>query len=162
MVLRNRKQLEEMVVSYNFTEGVKITNPDQSAELGYSLWSDGSLSMYESFYVAYLSNSNVSKGTEQFEYRTNKKVGQGGINFTSIDIRIVLGLALKTLSAGIILYHNHPSGNPEPSKADKDLTKRIVELAKIHEVKVLDHIIILPSDKEPFYTYTSFLELGLL
>jgi len=54
----------------------------------------------------------------------------------------ILLVALKTLATGLILAHNHPSGNPKPSEADVNLTKKIKEAAKLMDIQVLDHIIL--------------------
>ena len=56
--------------------------------------------------------------------------------------RDVFRYALRYNAAAVILVHNHPSGNPEPSKDDIRITRRIVEAGQIMEIPVLDHIII--------------------
>ena len=65
-------------------------------------------------------------------------------------------VALKELVCGIILCHNHPSGNLQPSEQDKQLTKKIVEAAKLLEIDVLDHIIIAHQQ------YYSFTDMGIM
>lgn len=72
------------------------------------------------------------------------------------DIKLILGIALKTVSSGIILAHNHSSGNLHPSQADKDLTKKIVEAGKLLDVKVYDHLIVTVNG------YYSFAYEGLV
>jgi|GEM_PF-104382 len=80
----------------------------------------------------------------------------GGIDQTVIDIRLVLAAALKCLSSGIILLHNHPSGNLAPSISDVAITNRIVEAAKLHMIEVFDHLILSSNG------YFSFADNGKL
>jgi DNA repair protein RadC len=84
------------------------------------------------------------------------RISSGGIRGTVVDIRIVLGIALKCLACGIILAHNHPSGELNPSHQDLEMTKRLKEAAKLMEISLLDHLIIT-YDK-----YYSFADEGIL
>jgi len=84
------------------------------------------------------------------------RISSGSITGTVVDIRIVLGIALKCLACGIILAHNHPSGEINPSHQDLELTKRLKDAAKLMEISLLDHLIIT-SDK-----YYSFADEGVL
>jgi DNA repair protein RadC len=93
--------------------------------------------------------------------RSNKVLGiyslaKGGLNSCDVDIRIILSVALKTLSTGIILIHNHPSGNTKPSKADLAITEKLKSACDIMNIVLLDHLIITKSD------YYSFADEGLL
>lgn len=85
-----------------------------------------------------------------------QQVSQGGVAGTVADPKIIFKIALEELATGIILAHNHPSGNLTPSKADIDLTRKIKEAGKLLEIQVLDHIII-GSQK-----YFSFADEGLI
>lgn len=67
---------------------------------------------------------------------------EGTINSSSISPREVIESAIKYNAVSLIFAHNHPSGNPEPSGSDKELTKDLVYAASIMRLKVLDHIII--------------------
>ena len=87
--------------------------------------------------------------------RTNKviskfKVSQGGNSDTPADMRIILKDAINTLCYGIILCHNHPSGNHQPSPQDDFLTSRVSQAAGLMNIKLLDHIIICDQF---FYSY---------
>ena len=75
-------------------------------------------------------------------------VSIGNINSSLVHPREVYKTAILSNSAYIILFHNHPSGNPEPSAADLDLTKRLVEAGTLMGIEVLDHIIV--GDGERF------------
>lgn len=94
--------------------------------------------------------------------RSNKPIGfyrvsKGSLSGTVVDVRLILASAIKGLASGIILAHNHPSGNPQPSTCDLTLTKKIKDACKLMDVQLLDHIII-----NPFGGYTSFADRGIL
>ena len=78
------------------------------------------------------------------------KISQGGIGDTSADLRFIFKAAINTTCHGIILCHNHPSGNIQPSPQDDMLTSRLVSAAQLLNIQLLDHIII--SDKN-YYSY---------
>jgi DNA repair protein RadC len=84
------------------------------------------------------------------------KVSQGGLSGTVIDTRIILKKALDNLASSIIICHNHPSGNKQPSNADVKITEKLKKAAEMLEIKLLDHIII--ADK----SYFSFADEGLI
>ena len=84
------------------------------------------------------------------------EVSSGGITGTVADPRLILAAAIKSLAVAIVLAHNHPSGNLKPSQADEQLTAKIKEAAKYHDINVLDHIIVTPD------AYYSFADEGLL
>lgn len=66
----------------------------------------------------------------------------GGIDSTMVDVRLILKSLILAECPAFCIAHNHPSGNIQPSDADDALTKRINEAAKIHNIKLLDHVII--------------------
>jgi len=73
----------------------------------------------------------------------------GTLNANLVHPREIFNEALKQNAASVILVHNHPSGNPEPSEDDLAITKRLIEAGKIMGIDVLDHIIIA-KNKPPF------------
>lgn len=89
---------------------------------------------YEEFWILTLSRSNRVK------YR--HCISQGGTAATVVDVKLLLKRAIDVLADGMILVHNHPSGNPNPSGEDDSLTRRICEGAKMLGIRVLDHVII--------------------
>lgn len=97
---------------------------------------------YEEFWVLHLSRANRVQFAE--------RVSKGGVAGTAVDVRLVAKSAIDHLSSGVILVHNHPSGNMRPSPQDDALTRRIVETGRIIDVTVQDHIIIGPSG---YYSY---------
>jgi DNA repair protein RadC len=84
-------------------------------------------------------------------------VSKGGISGTVTDVRIILQLAIKSNASGLIVCHNHPSGNLNPSESDTRLTQKIKESGHIMDIQLLDHIIITADDN-----YYSFADNGLL
>lgn len=70
------------------------------------------------------------------------KVGQGGLTSTAVDVKVVLREVLMASAPAFMLFHNHPSGNLNPSQPDIALTNRITEAAKTLDIRVLDHIIV--------------------
>jgi len=88
----------------------------------------------EVFKVIYLNSQNqIIETVDLFE---------GTVNSSSISPREVIEGAIKHNAVSLIFVHNHPSGNPEPSASDKELTRELVYAGKIMRIKVLDHIII--------------------
>lgn len=70
------------------------------------------------------------------------KLSEGGICGTLVDTRLAFASALKGLATGIILLHNHPSGNVNPSETDIQLTRKFRKIGELHDIAILDHIII--------------------
>lgn len=104
------------------------------------------LCLQERFVAMYLNRSNRVIGVYPMSV--------GGITGTVVDIRLLLSVALKTAATGIIIGHNHPSKNLQPSNTDKQLTSKIKEGCSLLDIKLLDHLIITSSG------YLSFSEQG--
>lgn len=103
---------------------------------------------HEEFWVIYLNKGN--------RILDKTRVSSGGVAGTVVDVKIILKQALQKLASGIILAHNHPSGNMQPSDADISVTRKLKEAAKLMEIQILDHLIIGDS------TYYSFADNGIL
>lgn len=84
------------------------------------------------------------------------KISQGGLSGTVIDTRIILKKSLDDLAASIIVCHNHPSGNIQPSDADINITKKLKSAAEVMEIQTLDHVIVANGG------YYSFADEGLI
>ena len=106
------------------------------------------LEVYESFYLLLLNSRNIITGFV--------KISQGGIRTTIIDIQLISKYVVNELAPQIIVAHNHPSGNANPSESDKESTKRIKQAMDIFNVNLLDHLIITADD------YFSFADNGIL
>lgn len=96
----------------------------------------------EEFWVLHLSRAN--------RVITRDCISRGGTSATVVEPKLVLKSAVDRLSSGIILVHNHPSGNLVPSPQDDNLTSKIKKGAEILEIRVLDHVIISPNG---YYSY---------
>lgn len=81
---------------------------------------------------------------------------QGGINQSIVDIRVLFKTALEHFSTGIIISHNHPSGNLKPSEEDITITKNIKEAGNVMNIQLLDHLIVTQN------SYLSFADEGIL
>ena len=102
----------------------------------------------EEFWAVFLNQSNKVIHLAQLT--------QGGINQSIVDIRIVFKIALEHFATGIIISHNHPSGNLKPSAEDINITKKIQEAGNLMNIQLLDHLIITQN------TYLSFVDEGIL
>ena len=70
------------------------------------------------------------------------RISQGGVQATVVDCKLIIKRALELLAVQIVLVHNHPSGNTQPSQQDMALTERVSEAAKLFDIRLLDHVII--------------------
>jgi len=103
---------------------------------------------HEEFWVILLNRANRVIRKHQ--------ISQGGVAGTVADPKIIFKLALEDLASGVILAHNHPSGNLTASQADIDLTKKLVSGGRLLEIQVMDHLIIAGQK------YFSFADDGLI
>ncbi len=83
-------------------------------------------------------------------------ISEGGLTSSMVEPREVFIHAIKHSASGIILLHNHPSGDPSPSSSDKELTKRIAKSGELMNIKVLDHVII---GDDSFYSFADNYEI---
>ncbi len=97
---------------------------------------------HEEFWVLFLNRANAPIGRHL--------IGRGGISGTVADTRLIFKLAFQEMASSMILCHNHPSGNIEPSKADISLTLKLKEAGELMDVPVLDHLIIGDQDRYSF------------
>ena len=104
--------------------------------------------MHEEFWIMLLDRGN--------KIQDSFRISQGGISGTVIDVRIILKPAIEKQSSSIILCHNHPSGTLQPSQADRQITSKIKDAAKLMDISVLDHVIIGQNK------YFSFADEGIL
>ena len=122
----------------------KITSPQDVAEIFIPILRDDNK---EKFIVVCLNSAN--------KIIKHEVISVGNLNSSVVHPREVFKVAIDNSSASIILIHNHPSGNPEPSNEDMRITKKIVETGKVMDIPVFDHLIIAGE------TYTSFIEKRL-
>lgn len=103
---------------------------------------------HETFIVLYLNHAN--------KLLKQEKLSDGGMTGTVADVRIILKNALLYNASKMIVAHNHPSGNLQPSQADKVLTEKIKQAATLMDMQLLDHLIIANN------TYLSLADEGLM
>jgi DNA repair protein RadC len=130
--------LNELSINYNKKLFSNTTiNNSRTAELVIKEMyhqTSSNIELKEYFFIILLNRANQVIGYH--------KLSEGGINSTVVDIRIAFATALKSLAVGIILVHNHPSGNLHPSEQDIKLTNTFLKAGEFLEIKLLDHIII--------------------
>lgn len=100
----------------------------------------------EIFMVIFLDNQN--------RVLNHSRLFSGTLSHVEVHPREIVREAIKVNAAGVILAHNHPSGRAEPSKADRDVTARIMKCCQFMDIRVLDHLVIGRGE------YVSFAERG--
>ncbi|MBK9632894.1 MAG: JAB domain-containing protein [Saprospiraceae bacterium] len=126
----------------------KVHNSADAEKILRYNWSND-MELIEEFNVLFLNRANNVKGI--------LRLSRGGLTGTVADPRILFGAALKGLASAIIASHNHPSGTLKPSSQDIELTKKLKEIGKLHDIQLIDHIILAPHSG--FY---SFADEGML
>lgn len=124
---------------------VQVTNSKESYKILLPYLAD---LQTEEFWAIFLNQNNRVLG--------KSKLSSGGINQSVVDIRVLFKMALEQLATGIIVAHNHPSGNLKPSSEDIKITKQIEEAGKILNIQLLDHLIITQN------SYLSFADENIL
>jgi DNA repair protein RadC len=103
---------------------------------------------HEEFFCIFLNRANKVIKIDQ--------LSKGGISGTVTDVRILFKNAVLNTASGLIVAHNHPSGNLNPSESDNKITAKIKEAGNLLDIQLLDHLIIHDSD------YYSFADNGIL
>jgi len=135
----------EIKVTYSTTvkasDRIKITSSADAASLLRTTWTDN-LEYREEFNILLLNRANHLIGWFN--------VSLGGTTATVVDPKVIFSVALKCNAHGIILCHNHPSGNLKPSDSDLKLTSKLKNGGELLEVTILDHIILT---NESYYSF---------
>nr|WP_294931329.1 JAB domain-containing protein [uncultured Flavobacterium sp.] len=113
-----------------------------------SSWDQGKIEFFEQFKILFLNQS--------FKVLGLYEMSSGGITGTIVDLRMIFSAALKANATNIVIAHNHPSGNPTPSEADKHITKKMKQAGELLDIKLVDHLIITSEN------YYSFIDDGAL
>lgn len=148
------KQFQVAEIQLSYSSNVKpslrpkISHSNDACQILKQSWNESKLELVEQFKVMLLNRANKVLGILE--------VSTGGITGTVADPRLIFVAALKAGATGIILAHNHPSGNLNPSQQDIDLTRKIKEGGKLLEIQLLDHLIITSE------SYYSFSDEGLI
>lgn len=125
------------------SDRIKINNSRKAYDTLLLHWDTETIELQEEFKILLLNRSHAVLGIAD--------ISVGGITGTVIDIRKILQLALKSNCTSIILAHNHPSGNTQPSEADINVTKRIKNAGAIMDINILDHIVVCKDNS--FYSF---------
>lgn len=113
---------------------VKVTSSNDAYSLIKQFYGDD-IEVFESFFILLLNKANSSIGYA--------KISQGGVSSTVADIKIISKYVIDSLASGVILCHNHPSNNLNPSDIDKKLTKNVKDIMKILSIRLF-----IPSSSE--------------
>ncbi|GAB5476345.1 MAG: JAB domain-containing protein [Maribacter sp.] len=152
MTQRNPYQISEIKLTYTrkvkASERPKVTSPQDAYILFRSNWDDMTINLQEEFKILLLDRNNACMGIVP--------ISKGGVSGTLVDTKLVFAAALKARATSIILGHNHPSGNTNPSSADKRLTNNLTKAGHHLSLPVLDHIIV--TDDE----FSSFVEMNYI
>ena len=120
---------------------IKIKNSADAYKSFQQCWDKDLIELQEEFKMLLLNNSNEVLGIHT--------LSKGSTRGTVVDLKLLFVIALKSNATGIIIAHNHPSGNIKPSSSDLELTKRIKKSGELLDIKLLDHLIIT---KDEFYS----------
>lgn len=146
--------LPEVKLSITFDKKVKkselysITCSEDAFRVAQSVFNADLIEWKEEMFMLCLNRSNKVLGYF--------KISSGGVSGTICDPKIVFSAALNVMASGIIVMHNHPSGNLKPSSADILLTKKLKEAGNLLDIHVLDHLIVTDE------SYYSFADEGTL
>jgi hypothetical protein len=126
---------------------VKITSSQQAYDLLKDFWRLENIDVVEEMNVIYLNKENKPISIYQHS--------KGGIDSTIADIEVISAIALKTLAKGVIIAHNHPSGNLNPSPADIEISQQLKNALKLFRIVLLDSMIVTKNNG-----YTSMADQG--
>lgn len=126
----------------------KISTSRDAFDILKQYWDDSKIEFIEQFKVMLVNRTNKVLGI--FEVSSGSSTG------TVADPKLIFVAALKANACGIVVAHNHPSGNLAPSRSDIDLTQKIKEAGRFLEIQLLDHLIVTPDG------YYSFADEGAL
>lgn len=127
--------MSEIKLSYiNKTKTTKISNVEDAVGYCQNLYDKKTINLKEYFYVICLNRFNNVIGFY--------KLSEGSTHSSIVDIKHLLSCAILTNSSGVIITHNHPSGNKTPSKSDVLITNKIKSALKLIDVILIDHLII--------------------
>ena len=139
-------RIAEVELIYNnhvpTAEKIHIVNSKDSYEIFKAHWNFDTIELYEEFQILVLNRTN--------QVLAISKVTTGGTAGTVVDAKMIFMTALLCNSAGIVIAHNHPSGNLTPSNADFELTQKLKDGAKLLDLSILDSIII---SKDGYYSF---------
>lgn len=150
--IKSLYKVSEISIRYKyripFRDRISVRSSEMAYEVLKHAWDPNRIELQEQFKILLMDYRNNCLGIAD--------IGMGSINSCLVDSRLLFSAALKARASGIILAHNHPSGELTPSEADKKLTDNIWRGGKILDIGVFDHLIISPEG------YYSFADNGIL
>ena len=143
-------KVSEIKISYTneVDEKIKVMGSSEVFQVLKANWDLDTIELQEEFKILLLNQGNQVLGI--------KSMFKGGINTCSIDVRLIMGMALKANASALVITHNHPSGNLNASESDKRITSKIKECCELFDIRLLDHIIMAKN------SYLSFADEGIL
>ena len=143
-------KVSEIKISYmnEVDEKIKVKGSSEVYQVLKANWDLDTIELQEEFKILLLNQGNQVLGI--------KSMFKGGINTCSIDVRLIMGMALKANASALVITHNHPSGNLNASESDKRITSKIKECCELFDIRLLDHIIMAKN------SYLSFADEGIL
>lgn len=149
MNTQNTITVNEISISYKRKFGNEIKSSRQGFNELINYYNIDALYYQEQFVVLFLNRSNKVIG--------GKLISSGTISSCLVDIKQIFSIAMKSLSSGIIISHNHPSGAKTPSNQDKSLNENIKKGCEILDLSLIDNIIVTDIND-----YVSFADIGIL
>lgn len=116
------------------SERKDIRGPESVVEYLREIWDPRTLELTEDFVILCLNGAHQILGWV--------RISRGGLGSSLVDPRVIFAIALQTASSALVLAHNHPSGNLEPSREDQRVTNHLIEAGKLLDIRVLDHVIL--------------------
>lgn len=147
-------KLPSITLSLKYSEEVrqsemhKITSSLEASEILRKCYNQDTFFMQEQFIILMLNQSNKVIGFYP--------LSRGGLTSTVVDLRLIFSTAINSFATALIISHNHPSGNRQPSKSDEIITKKIKDAGELLDIKLFDHIILTDE------SYFSFADEGIL
>lgn len=135
LVYRNKVRQEDRLL---------INTAEGAYDVFLMAWDMNKIELCEQFMILLLDRGNHVLGVSN--------ISTGGVSACLVDPKIVFATAVKAKASGIILAHNHPSGNTKPSNADIALTKKLQDGGRVLEIQVMDHLVITPRS---FYSFAN-------
>lgn len=152
LTLQHLFKVNEVEIVYRNTtpyqDRIQIKSSATAYEILLATWNANRLEMVEQFKILLLDQHNNCLGVSE--------IATGGTSSCLADPKVIYATALKARAASLILAHNHPSGNLQPSEADKSLTRKLKDGGRLLDIAVLDHLIVTPRN------YLSFADDGLM
>jgi DNA repair protein RadC len=152
--MKNKWFLGEVSIGYRRTDldeslvKTQIRNSEHAAKFFRGIFPEEVMEHHEEMWIGYLNYHNRPIGFMQ--------LSKGSVNGTVADVKGMVQSALMCNASGVVLMHNHPSGNKTPSDQDIKITGQIKQALNLFDIKLVDHIILTLE------SYTSMAEEGLM